>query len=152
MSDQLIFPMGKYEARFPTDRLYSRNHMWFQEAAGGRYRVGLSAYAVRLLQDVYFLDWRVDAGAAVRAKQEIGEVESSKALSSIYAPSDGTLAAFNKELLKDPTPINVDNYGAGWLFEFEPSGAELMTAADYLKYLEGTWDEAQRHIKGQMND
>lgn len=151
MSDQLIFPMGKYEARFPTDRLYSRNHMWFQGSAG-RYRVGLSAYAVRLLQDVYFLDWTVDAGASVRAKQEIGEVESSKALSSIYAPCDGTLAGFNRELLKDPTPINVDNYGDGWLFEFEPSGAELMAAADYLKYLEGTWDETQRHIKGQMND
>jgi glycine cleavage system H protein len=151
MPDHLIFPMGKYEARFPTDRSYARNHMWLQEH-GGLCRVGLSAYAVRLLQDVYFLDWTADAGAAVRAKQEIGEVESSKALSSIYAPSDGTLVGFNKELLKDPTAINTDNYGAGWLFEFEPSGAELMSAEDYLRYLEGTWVEAQRHIKGQMND
>ena len=151
MSDQLIFPMGKYEARFPTDRLYARNHMWLRES-GGRYRVGLSAYAVRLLQDVYFLDWTVEPGATVRAKQEIGEVESSKALSDIYAPSDGALVGFNRDLLKDPTAINVDNYGAGWLFEFEPAGAELMTAEEYLKYLEGTWGETQRHIKGQMND
>ena len=151
MSDQLIFPMGKYEARFPADRLYARNHMWFQ-GSGGRYRVGLSAYAVRLLQDVYFLDWTVEPGATVRAKQEIGEVESSKALSDIYAPSAGTLVGFNRDLLKDPTPINVDNYGAGWLFEFESAGAELMAAEDYLKYLEGTWGETQRHIKGQMND
>lgn len=150
MSAQLIFSMGKYEARFPTDRFYARNHMWFQ--GGGKYRVGLSAYAVRLLQDVYFLDWIIEPGALVRAKQEIGEIESSKALSSIYAPSDGALVIFNKELLKDPTAINVDNYGAGWLFEFEPVGAELMSAEDYLKYLEGTWGETQRHIKGQMND
>ena len=151
MSDYLIFSMGKYEARFPTDRLYARNHMWLK-GGGPSYRVGLTAYAVRLLQDVYFLDWTVEPGAAVRARQEIGEVESSKALSSIYAPSDGTLVGFNKELLKDPTAINTDNYGAGWLFEFEPAGAELMAAEDYLKYLEGTWGEAQRHIKGQMND
>jgi len=151
MSDQLTFSMGKYEARFPSDRLYARNHMWLQQSAG-HYRVGLSAYAVRLLQDIYFLDWTVEPGASVRAKQEIGEVESSKALSSIYAPGDGTVVNFNKELLKDPTAINVDNYGAGWLFEFEPAGADLMAAEDYLKYLEGNWGEAQRHIKGQMND
>lgn len=151
MSDQLIFPMGKYEARFPTDRLYARNHMWFQEF-GGRFRVGLTAYAVRLLQDVYFLDWTIEPGSTVRAKQEIGEVESSKALSSVYAPSDGALVGFNRDLLKDPTALNVDNYGAGWLFEFEPAGAELMTAQEYLAYLDGTWGETQRHIKGQMND
>ncbi len=151
MSDHFIFSMGKYEARFPANRYYARNHMWFQ-GSGGHDRVGLSAYAVRLLQDIYFLDWTIEPGASVRAKQEIGEVESSKALSSIYAPSDGVLVGFNKELLKDPTAINVDSYGAGWLFEFEPVGAELMTAEDYLKYLEGTWGEAQRHIKGQMND
>ncbi len=151
MSDHLMFSMGKYEARFPTDRLYARNHMWLQKI-GETYRVGLSAYAVRLLQDVYFLDWSVEPGAVVRAKQEIGEIESSKAVSDIYAPAAGTLLRFNGDLLKDPTPINVDTYGKGWLFEFAPGSTELMAAEDYLTYLNGTWTDAQRHIKGQMND
>ena len=152
MSDYLIFSMGKYEARLPTDRFYARNHMWFQKTEEEVYRVGLSAYAVRLLQDVYFLDWSIEPGTTVRAKQEIGEIESSKAISDIYAPADGTLLRLNKELMKDPTPINVDGYGKGWLFEFRPSNADLMSAEDYLKYLSGSWTEAQRHIKGQMND
>jgi len=150
MSDRLVFMMGKYQAWFPTDRLYARNHMWFQDS-GGIYRVGFTAFAVRMLQDVYFLAWSIEPGSFVRAKQEIGEIESSKAISSIYAPTDGALLRFNNELLKDPTPINTDGYGKGWLFEFDPKTADLLTAADYVKHLEGTWEEAQRHIKGQMN-
>ena len=151
MSDHLIFSMGKYEARFPADRFYVRSHMWFMDHEGV-YRVGFTAYAVRLLQDVYFLDWSVEPGSVVKAKQEIGEVESSKAISSIYAPIDGTLLRFNADLMKDPTPINVDPYGKGWLFEFEPQTDDLLTAAEYVKYLDATWEETQRHIKGQMHD
>ncbi|HEY8459252.1 MAG TPA: glycine cleavage system protein H [Blastocatellia bacterium] len=151
MSDHFIFLMGKYEARIPKDRLYAPNHMWFR-SEGDAYRVGFTAFAVRLLQDVYFLDWSVEPGAQVAAKQEIGEIESSKAVSTLHAPFDGTLLGFNRELMKDPTAINVDNYGSGWLFDFDPKGCALLTAEDYIKRLEGTWDETQRQIKGQMND
>jgi glycine cleavage system H protein len=143
--------MGKYEALIPKNRLYAPNHMWFR-AERDAYRVGFTAFAVRLLQDVYFLDWSVEAGDVVAAKQEIGEVESSKAVSTLHAPFDGTLLSFNRELMKDPTAINVDNYGAGWLFDFEPKEGALLTAEEYIKRLEGTWDETQRQIKGQMND
>jgi len=151
MPEQLIFLMGKYEASFPSDRLYVRSHMWFQ-AEGGAYRVGFTAFAVRLLQDVYFLDWSIEPGSIVQVKQEIGEIESSKAVSTLHAPASGTLLVFNKELMKDPTPINVDNYGEGWLFDFEPKDANLLSAAEYVKYLEGAWEETQQTIKGQMHD
>jgi glycine cleavage system H protein len=149
MTESLIFLMGKYEARFPTDRLYVRSHMWFQEEANA-YRVGFTAFAVRMLQDVYFLDWGVEPGAVVKARQEIGEVESSKAVSSLHAPSDGRLLQFNRELMKDPTAINVDNYGKGWLFDFEPEDAVLLSAAEYVNHLEGIWEDTQRQIKGQI--
>ena len=66
MPDELTFMMGKFAARFPTDRKYARNHMW-AKADGAGYVVGFSAYAVRLLQDVYFLDWHVSAGAPGRS-------------------------------------------------------------------------------------
>ncbi len=149
MTDHLLFLMGKYEARFPTDRLYARSHMWFQVEAGA-YRVGFTAFAVRMLQDVYFLDWSIEPNTAVKAKQEIGEIESSKAVSSLHAPSNGRVLNFNRELMKDPTAINVDNYGKGWLFEFEPQEAVLLTAAEYVNHLEGIWEDTQRQIKGQM--
>src|SRR5207248_8846329 len=57
----LTFMMGKFAAEFPTDRKYAKNHMWGQRD-GKIVRFGFTAYAVRLLQDVYFLDWSIDAG------------------------------------------------------------------------------------------
>ncbi len=59
-SDNLIFMMGKFEAIFPTDRMYATNHMWpLQGVAGSSARCGFTAYSVRLLQDVYFLSRQV---------------------------------------------------------------------------------------------
>lgn len=147
--DPLIFMMGKYEAAIPRDRFYSENHLWLREHEGA-WRVGLSAYSVRLLQDVYFLEWTIDPNTNVRAKQEIGEIESSKAVSSLYAPTDGMLIKFNEALLEDPTPINTDAYGDGWLYAMTHE-AKLLTAEEYVKHLESHWDDAQRLLKGQVN-
>ena len=150
MSDDLEFLMGKYAARIPQDRLYAANHLWLQ---GERdlYRVGFTAYSVRLLQDVYFLSWSIDPQTQVRFKQDIGEVESSKAVSSLYAPCDGRVMIFNEKLLNDPSLINTDNYGAGWLYEFE-SSAELLSPAQYVELLSAGWEKTQQLIKGQMNE
>ena len=155
MSDELIFMMGKYEARFPLDRKYAKNHMWAKPDGAAR-RFGFSAYAVRLLQDVYFLDWHVEAGAQLRERQEIGEIESSKAESALYAPAAGTLRELNAVLLKDPSAINVDLYGAGWLFTMDGPGDGpddgLLSPEEYMTHLEESWKIAERTIKGQLNE
>jgi glycine cleavage system H protein len=170
--------MGKYEAQFPTDRLYAKNHMWAQlqtspashspnpesriptpdspvpspQSPAPVFRIGFSAYAVRLLQDVYFLDWHLSAPAKLTEKQEIGEIESSKAESALFAPMPGMLTEINADLLADPSTINVDNYGRGWLFEIEGQGDELLSPEEYLVHLEAAWKLAERTIKGQMNE
>jgi glycine cleavage system H protein len=151
MSEPLHFMMGNYKAFIPEDRLYSRRHLWLQEVPGGIYRVGLTAYSVRLLQDVYFLEWSVDPGTQVRDRQEIGEVESSKAISSMFPPCAGEVIRFNPQLLQDPSGINADNYGSGWLYEFRPAES-LLQPREYIEVLEAGWENAQRTIKGQMNE
>ena len=154
MSEPLTFEMGKFVAEFPTDRLYAKNHMW-GEHVGDAIRFGFSAYAVRLLQDVYFLDWTVDAGVSLQEKQEIGSIESKKAESSLYAPIAGVLQQFNGELLSDPSAINVDKYESGWLFEIQPADAAnlpLLSPQQYLEHLAAVWEVTQRTIKGQMNE
>jgi len=151
MSAPLVFMMGKFAAEFPTDRLYAKNHMW-AAAADGVIRFGFTAYAVRLLQDVYFLDWSVEAGSALAERAEIGSIESKKAESSLYAPIAGRLVRFNEELLSDPSAINLDKYGAGWLFEIAGPGDTLLGPPTYLEHLAGVWEIAQRTIKGQMNE
>jgi glycine cleavage system H protein len=155
MSGELVFMMGKFAAKFPTDRLYAKNHMWAKprdvDGAQG-FDFGFSAYAVRLLQDVYFLEWTVDAPSKLREKQAIGNIESSKAESELYAPVAGTLTEFNAALLKDPSPINVDTYGLGRLFHISGDGAGLLTPDEYQDHLVAAWKIAERTIKGQMND
>jgi glycine cleavage system H protein len=143
------FLMGKFEARFPEDRRYSYNHMWCAPA-GARLRFGFAAYAVRLLQEVFFLDWDFAAPAKVARRDVIGRIESSKAESSLYAPLTGSIVEFNEALLKDPSAINADNYGAGWLFEMEADAAETMAVNDYLVHLAGEWKKAEKYLKGQV--
>lgn len=151
MPDNLTFMMGEFAAEFPTDRHYARNHMWASEVAGGRYRFGFAAYAVRLLQDVYFLDWDVPAGTVLAERQEIGQIESQKAEASLYAPMAGELTTFNESLFKDPSAINVDKYGSGWLFEIAGDDHELFEPEQYLAHLAAVWEVTQKTIKGQMN-
>jgi glycine cleavage system H protein len=151
MSAALTFRMGRFEAEFPTDRQYAKNHMWAQRR-GEVFRFGFTAYAVRLLQDVYFLDWTVGPPRALQLRQEIGSIESKKAESALFAPLAGTLAAFNEQLLDDPSAINVDKYGEGWLLEIRGAGDGLLTPEQYLEHLAGVWPVAQRTIKGQVNE
>ncbi len=150
------FMMGEFEAVFPVDRQYHPNHMWSQPQKSGGTRFGFTAYAVRLLQDVYFLDWAIDAPAQITAGQEIGAIESKKAESSLYSAVSGNLTKFNQALMEDPSAINVDKYDAGWLFEMdELSLTDATSPLDveaYLELLVDVWEKTQRTIKGQMNE
>ena len=175
MPDDMTFLMGKFPAQLPGDLRYApRNHMWCRpltpallpqgargerspapllqgERGDGRYRFGFTAYAVRLMQDVYFLDWSVSANMPLRYLQEIGHIETSKAESDLFAPLEGTITAFNAILLKDPSAINVDKYAAGWLFEMTGDPSTLVSVADYHKHLADNWEHTQRVIKGKIN-
>ena len=150
MSEALTFMMGKFPAALPGELRYAKNHMWCRTTGDGRRRFGFTAYAVRLMQDVYFLDWQVNAGDVLQHRQTIGHIETSKAQSYLFAPVAGTLIEFNQELLKDPTAINIDNYGDGWLFEMATADAGNMTADEYYQFLDANWENTQRLLKGHM--
>lgn len=150
MSEPLTFMMGKYPAVLPAELRYARNHMWCRPSDDDRRRFGFSSYAVRLMQDVYFLDWQVNPGDVVELRQTIGHIETSKAQSDLFAPMPGTLVVFNQELLKDPSAINVDNHGAGWLFEMAGPEAGTMSVQEYHQFLEANWENTQRILKGQI--
>jgi glycine cleavage system H protein len=152
MSD-LVFMMGEFEARFPTDRHYARNHMWAMKLdSPSRVRFGFTAYAVRLLQDVYFLEWEIEDQSLVKQRQTLGAIESKKAESDLFSPLTGKISQFNNELLNDPSAINVDKYGDGWLFEMAADSLEpLLSPEQYLEHLNDVWEVTQRTIKGQLN-
>ena len=149
MAEDLRFLMGKFPAVLPGDLRYARNHMWCRQDQG-RQRFGFTTYAVRLMQDVYFLDWVISAGDAVLLLQQVGHIETSKAVADLFAPMAGTVVAFNQELLNDPTPINLDNHGAGWLFEMTGDATSLWSAAEYYQFLDANWEKTQKTLKGHM--
>jgi glycine cleavage system H protein len=150
MADDLTFLMGKFPAVLPGELRYAvRNHMWCRAMECG-YRFGFTAYAVRLMQDVYFLDWQVSPGDALEQLQQIGHIETSKAVADLFAPIKGKVLAFNQGLLNDPTPINVDNYGAGWLFDMEGDAGTTLDVGQYYQYLDVNWEKTQRTLKGHM--
>lgn len=158
MSSVFAFAMGEFEAEFPNDYSYAKNHMWALPIAASegssRFRFGLTAYAVRLLQDVYFLDWIVDAPCSLQARRNIGSIESKKAESDLYSPINGTLERINAAVLDDPALINADPYGEGWMLEIQTAPADahvLLSPEQYAAHLIDAWEVAQRTIKGQAN-
>jgi glycine cleavage system H protein len=106
---------------------------------------------LRPLAATYFLDWHLPAPATINERQEIGEIESSKAESALFAPIPGVLTQLNADLLADPSTINVDNYGRGWLFDIAGPGERLLSPEEYIVHLEAAWKLAERTSR-QMND
>ncbi len=148
--EDLTFEMGKFPAVLPGDLRYARSHMWCRRVES-RFQFGFTSYAVRLMQDVYFLDWCVNAGDRVELLQQIGHIETSKAVADRFAPIPGTFATFNQDVLKDPSAINLDNYGGGWLFEMDGDISATLSVAEYHEFLAANWEKTQRLLKGQIN-
>jgi glycine cleavage system H protein len=107
--------------------------------APGTVRVGITGYAQQQLGDVVFVQLP-DLGARVAAGQTLGEVESTKSVSDIYAPLAGAVSGRNDELDGTPELINADPYGEGWLVELavdDPSAVDaLLSPADYTELTE----------------
>jgi len=119
--------------RVPDDLRYTADHEWAQWV-DGKVRMGITDYAQDALGDVVFVDLPA-VGASVEAGGVLGEVESTKSVSEIYAPIAGEVVAVNAALADAPELLNSDPYGAGWISEIAPAdpGAfeGLLDAAGY---------------------
>ena len=101
----------------PANLRYSTDHEW-ASLEGTRVRVGITDFAQDALGDVVFVDLP-EVGAVVEAGGAMGEVESTKSVSELFAPVSGTVVAVNDGCVDAPEQINSDPYGAGWLCEIE---------------------------------
>ena len=97
----------------PDDLLYSTDHEWVK-VDGDVARIGVTDYAQDSLGDVVFVDVP-KVGTTVTAGQSFSEVESTKAVSEIYAPVAGEIVEVNESLGGEPERLNRDPYGEGWL-------------------------------------
>jgi glycine cleavage system H protein len=109
----------------PNDRRYTDQHEWAlvqgSEGAATVVRVGITDHAQDALGDIVFVQLP-EVGEEVGPGTPIGEVESTKSVSDVYAPISGTVSAVNEALADAPEKINADPYGEGWLVEISVSG------------------------------
>jgi glycine cleavage system H protein len=124
--------------QIPENLRYSNDHEWAL-LEGSTVRVGITDYAQDALGDVVFVELP-EVGSTVSVGGPLGEVESTKSVSEIYAPVAGTVVAVNQAAADGPEALNADPYGSGWLVEIEVAGheavAELLDAAAYRALIE----------------
>ena len=123
----------------PEDRRYSQDHEWAL-AEDGLVRVGITDYAQDALGDVVFVQLP-EVGSTVATGESLGEVESTKSVSDVYAPIGGRVVEVNLELNDAPNRLNDDPYGEGWICVIEPDdGTALDTLMDAEGYKQLTAD------------
>mgnify|MGYP001826210338 FL=1 len=120
----------------PDDLKYARSHEWIK-VEGDSVVVGISHYAQDQLGEVVYVELP-EVGTAFDAGDELGTLESVKAVSEFLAPVAGEVLEVNERLEDQPNLVNDDSYGDGWLVKMTSSsvGQELLDAAGYKEFLE----------------
>lgn len=123
----------------PEELRYTREHEWVRPTDGGVVRVGITDHAQTQLGDVVFVQLPA-VGDAVAPGTPVGEVESTKSVSDVFAPVAGEVVARNEALDAEPELVNSDPYGAGWMVDIrlaDPADVDgLLDAAAYRELTE----------------
>jgi len=125
----------------PEELRYSTEHEWARRLDdGSKVRIGITDFAQDALGDVVYVDLPA-VGTRVDAAEAVGELESTKSVSEMYAPVGGVVVAVNEALADNPQLLNEDPYGEGWLIEIEAGDMSqfvaLLDAEGYRALTEG---------------
>ncbi|GAB3602298.1 glycine cleavage system protein GcvH [Microbacterium aureliae] len=119
---------------------YTAEHEWVA-LDGDTATVGITDYAAEKLGDVVYVELPA-AGSAVTAGEVCGEIESTKSVGELYAPLTGDVAEANDAVVDDPSLVNADPFGAGWLVKITVDPAAVEGLMDRAAYLELTGGDA----------
>lgn len=123
----------------PEDRKYTKDHEWVVRTGDDTVRVGITHHAQEQLGDIVFVQLP-PAGETTSQGDSLGEVESTKSVSDIYAPVTGEVIVANGALDEHPELVNADPYGDGWMVELRLADPDeyddLLDPDDYRELLE----------------
>ena len=123
----------------PADRRYSTEHEWALVEDDGTVRIGISEFAQHELGDVIYVELPA-VGSRVKQKDQMGEIESVKAVSDLFSPVTGEVVEINSEVKSKPELVNEDPYNGGWLVKVRPDDAgeldNLLDSAAYQSQIE----------------
>jgi glycine cleavage system H protein len=124
---------------------YTAEHEWIafdgDPSDGGAVTIGITDYAAEKLGDVVYVDLPA-VGASVTAGQVCGEIESTKSVGELYAPLSGEVVEVNDAVVADPSLVNSDAFGEGWLIKLRVEAADNGDLLDRGGYLALTGGEA----------
>lgn len=122
----------------PEDLYYTREHLWLR-VIGSRGKIGITDYAQLEMGEIVFLNLP-EENAPVEQGEVFGTLESAKTVADLYAPVSGEIVSINKDIEEEPSLVNDDPYGNGWLVILEidePTQLEeLLSASEYEIFLE----------------
>ncbi|MBI4298834.1 MAG: glycine cleavage system protein GcvH [Chloroflexi bacterium] len=122
----------------PSDLKYSKEHEWVRIEPGGAALIGITAFAAEQLGDVVYLDLP-SVGTELKQFGKLGEVESVKAVSEVYAPISGRVIGRNEEAIAHPELVNSEPYGRGWFLRVAVKERgeldNLLSAQEYEEFL-----------------
>jgi glycine cleavage system H protein len=127
----------------PTELRYTTEHEWIR-AEGDLGTVGITDYAQDQLGDIVYLDLPA-TGSTLEQGRKLGEIESVKAVSDLYAPVSGEVIEVNEDAVDEPEAINNDPYGRGWLIRIRlsnpPQLDKLLTGEEYDEHITREMEE-----------
>jgi glycine cleavage system H protein len=122
----------------PEDNRYAKSHEYVH-LEGNTGTIGITDYAQKELGDVVFVELP-QVGTQLEAGDELGSIESVKAVSELFTPVSGEVIEINEALAEKPELVNTDSYGDGWMIRLRLTDVtevdELMTAEEYEEYVE----------------
>lgn len=154
MDDVIRISAGKFFVKIPVGLFYSEHDTWVKR--GSKVVIGITDFFQLLLGDILFVTLP-EAGSEIDTVEEIGELESIKAVLEIYSPISGKVLEVNSKLEGNPEILNNDPYGEGWLlsieaFDLEADLSKLLNAEQYAKLVEKKIEEQQERAKRQKAD
>jgi glycine cleavage system H protein len=125
-------------ANTPEDNRYARSHEYVH-IEGDVATIGITDYAQKELGDVVFVELP-QVGSQLEMGDELGSIESVKAVSELFSPIGGEVVEVNEALADKPELVNTDPYGDGWMIRIKVADAteadELMGAEEYEEYVQ----------------
>ena len=135
------YKRSRFATRLPVDHRYTRSHYWLDRDDSGRWRIGLTTFATRMLGDLVECTFAVGSGDLVEVGQPIGSIEGFKAISDIYAVASGRFVGANEALDTDITLVESAPYGNGWLYVVDGTAdPENLDVGEYVHVLDATVD------------
>jgi glycine cleavage system H protein len=140
----ISYKRSRFSTRLPPDRRYTPSHFWLLEERPGLWKVGFTKFATRMLGDLVEYGFEVKPGTPVSLGETIGWVEGFKATTDLFSVATGSFGKTNSDLETDPTLLDGDPYGKGWLYtiegELDPSAVD---AQGYVALLDLAIDRIQ---------